>query len=239
MDRSLNILCSICARGGSQGVKNKNIRLLGGKPLIAHSLEQAKAAKIFSEVAVSSDSDEILKTASDHGATILIKRPLELASHHSPKIPAIQNCFIQAELNSKKKFDIVVDLDCTSPLRSIDDILKCLELLQSKDCTNVLTGNVSRRNPYFNIVEIDVNNDVRLSKQLEKPVSRRQDVPQCYDLNASIYVWWRDILLQNDSLYLKGTRLYVMPPERSYDIDEEIDFLVVETLLAQGHRDLL
>lgn len=226
-------LCTICARGGSKGVKNKNIRNLFGKPLVAYSIEQAKASNLFYAVAVSSDSNEILDTAMKWGADYLIKRPDDLATDSAAKIPAIQHCVITVETKSQQKFNTVVDLDVTSPLRTTSDIREAVCLLEGENVSNVITGMPARRSPYFNLVEVDDNGVVRLSKKLEIPVVRRQDSPKCYDMNASIYVWKRDSLIKNGSVFNEDSLLYVMPEERSIDIDSELDFKIVELLMKE------
>ena len=224
-------LCSICARGGSKGVKGKNFRVVAGKPLIAHTIEQALATGLFETIAVSSDSDEILRIAQEFGAKILVKRPDDLASDTAAKVPAIRHCAQMAEAQVGYQFDTFCDLDATSPLRLPSDIVEAVELLESSGATNIITAMPSRRSPYFNMVELDELNRPRLSKQLAKPLVRRQDAPRCFDLNASIYVWQREALMQNDSLYLSSTKLMEMPEERSWDIDTEFDFQIVNWLM--------
>ena len=228
----MNILCTICARGGSKGLKHKNLRLLAGKPLIAHSVTQAKESGIFHTVAVSSDSEQLLGIAEEYGADILVKRPQFLATDKAAKLPAIQQCVQEVENNIGLKFDIIVDLDATSPLRSIDDIKGAVDLLLEKDVSNIITGSTAHRSPYFNLVEVDDNGRVALSKELETPIIRRQDGPKCYDMNASIYVWKHDTLLNNETIFNADTSLYVMPHERSFDIDSELDFQLVEFLMT-------
>lgn len=230
----MNRLCTICARGGSKGVKNKNIRELLGKPLIAHSILQAKQSCFFEAIAVSSDSDTILSIAKGWGADYLIKRPDELATDHAAKLPVIQHCVLETERLAQKLFDVIVDLDATSPLRSVDDIQEAVKLLEDKNASNVITGAPSRRSPYFNLVEVDEKGVVALSKSLAVPVLRRQDAPKCYDMNASIYVWKRDALFKNNILFNENTLLYVMPEERSVDIDSELDFEFVEFLYRKA-----
>lgn len=227
-------LCTVCVRGGSKGVKNKNLRPLLGKPLLIHSLEQARASRLFEALAVSSDSDAILNVACDWGVDYLIRRPAELASDQAPKIPAIRHCFQEAERAAQRRFDVIVDLDATSPLRTPQDIRAAVAMLEESNAANVITAMPSRRSPYFNMLEVGGDGVPRLSKSLPNRVVRRQDAPQCYDMNASIYVWRRDVLAASDSLFHDSTRLYVMPEERSWDIDSEIDFRIVECLLAQG-----
>lgn len=224
-------LCSICVRGGSKGVKDKNIRKLLGKPLVAHSIEQAQKSGLFDYVVVSSDSEVILNIAKQWGADAVIRRPEHLAGDHSAKLPAIRHCLLEVEHLLSTEFDIVVDLDATSPLRTVEDIIASVELLEKHDVSNIITGAPSRRSPYFNLVEQNEKGIVSLCKTLEVPVVRRQDAPKCYDMNASIYVWKRQVLLEEETLFQHDTMIYVMPEERSVDIDSELDFRIVEWIM--------
>ncbi len=234
MKMKKNILCTICARGGSKGVKNKNIRLLAGKPLIAHTIDQALATKMFDHVVVSTDSDEISKIAIESGAEVFFKRSADLSSDASGKLEVIKDAFVRSEAYYKKNFDVLIDLDATSPLRDVEDIVNAYDLLQKGEHSNVITAMPSRRSPYFNLVEIDQNGRVSLSKSLKKSVVRRQDAPKTYDMNASIYIWRRDAILNEDSLFLEKTGLYVMPEERSIDIDSPLDFEYVFFLMTRN-----
>lgn len=227
------ILCTICARGGSKGVKGKNFKLINGKPLIAYTIETALQSGVFDHIVVSSDSKDIQNIAVKYGAEVFFTRPAELASDNAAKIPVIRHAFIESEKYYNDKYDILVDLDATSPLRTIDDIKACIDLLIEKKSENVITAMSSRRSPYFNLIERDSSGWWNVSKKLEKEFVRRQDAPSCYDMNASIYVWTRDSILHNDSVFNATTELYVMPEERSIDIDSELDFQFVEFLLSQ------
>ena len=227
-------ICTICARGGSKGVKGKNIRLLLGKPLIAYSIEQAKKSGLFECIAVSSDSDLILEVAREYGANFLIKRPVKLATDQAAKLPVIVHCVAEVEKQKGCIFDIVIDLDATSPLRSINDIQNAVALLEESGAGNVLTAMPSRRSPYFNLVELNESDIVELSKSLKTPIVRRQDAPKCYDMNASIYVWKHHVLFHSNSIFNADTKLYVMPEERSIDIDSELDFKFVELLMKEN-----
>lgn len=227
-------ICTICARGGSKGVKGKNVRLLLGKPLIAYSIEQARASGLFDALAVSSDSDIILGVAGEWGADYLIKRPDELATDQAAKLPVIKHCVAEVERQRGSRFDTLVDLDATSPLRSVADIAGAVALLEDTRASNVITAAPARRSPYFNLVEVNDRGIAELSKPLKAAVVRRQDAPKCYDMNASIYVWTHDGLFQNDTVFTHDTRLYVMPEERSIDIDSELDFEFVEYIMSRG-----
>jgi N-acylneuraminate cytidylyltransferase/CMP-N,N'-diacetyllegionaminic acid synthase len=227
-------LCTICARGGSKGVKGKNIRPLLGKPLIAHSIEQAMASGLFEAIAVSSDSDLILDISREWGVDYLIKRPDELATDQAAKLPVIRHCVAEVERKIDSNFEVVVDLDATSPLRSVEDIHKAVALLEESGAGNVITAMPSRRSPYFNLIELNANGVAELSKPLKTAIVRRQDAPKCYDMNASIYVWKRQVLFASDTIFNEDTRLYVMPEERSIDIDSELDFKFVEFLMLSN-----
>jgi len=226
-------ICTICARGGSKGVKNKNIRNLAGKPLIAHTLEQARASGLFDLIVVSSDSPAILDMACNHGADLLVERPTKLATDTAAKLPVIRHCVEEAERISGKRFDVVVDLDATSPLRLVADIQGAVDMLEREKISNVITAAPARRSPYFNLVELGEDGIVRLSKPPEKPIVRRQDSPKCFDMNASIYVWQRAALFDYPTVFNADTRLFVMPEDRSTDIDNELDFEIVEFLMRK------
>ena len=232
-----NVLCTICARGGSKGVVNKNIRLLAGKPLIAHTIEQAKKCNLFDHIVISTDSQQIAVIAKEYGAEHFFDRASEHALYSSAKLPVIQHAFKESEKFYQKNFDILVDLDATSPLRRIEDIQNAMEMFLSGDYENLITGTLARRSPYFNLVEVSKEYGVSLSKTLETPVDRRQDAPQCFDMNASIYIWKKDALLHKKSLFGKTTGLFIMPEERSIDIDLESDFEFVEFLMKKRKED--
>jgi CMP-N,N'-diacetyllegionaminic acid synthase len=234
MGQTMKRLCTICARGGSKGVKGKNVRQLLGKPLIAHSIEQARASGLFEAIAVSSDLNLILDIAGEYGVDYLIKRPDELATDQAAKLPVIRHCVAEVERQLGYCFETIVDLDATSPLRSVEDILSAVALLEKTSAGNVITAMPSRRSPYFNLIELNADGVPELSKPLKTAIVRRQDAPKCYDMNASIYVWKHHVLYTSDTLFNMDTKLYVMPEERSIDIDSELDFKFVEFVMSQN-----
>lgn len=234
MNNALIRLCTICARGGSKGVKGKNVRMMHGKPLIAYSIEQARASELFDAIAVSSDSAQILEIASGCGVDHLVNRPADLATDTAAKLPVIRHCVSEVERVRGQTYNTLVDLDATSPLRSVYDIQNAVSLLETSNFGNVITAMPARRSPYFNLVEVDSSNTVSLSKPLATPLVRRQDAPKCYDMNASIYIWQRNVLFDAPTLFNSDTGLYVMPEDRSIDIDSELDFKFVEYLMSQN-----
>lgn len=229
-------LCTICARGGSKGVPGKNFRMLLGKPLIAHSIGQARSSGLFEAIAVSSDSPDILDAAKRYGADILVKRPDEMATDAAPKLPAIRHCVETAERELGKTYPVFVDLDATSPLRTVGDIAGAVAMLESKGVSCIITGAPARRSPYYNLVEEDARGVVRVSKPLDHQIIRRQDAPRCFDMNASIYVWRRDTFMANPAVFYEDTMLYEMPDTRSIDIDSELDWEIVQLLMQRAQE---
>ncbi|MGK2742615.1 cytidylyltransferase domain-containing protein [Tepidicaulis sp. LMO-SS28] len=227
-------LCTILARGGSKGVPGKNIRRLAGKPLIAHSIEQALASGLFEAIAVSSDDEAILRAGEAAGADELVVRPPELASDKAAKLPGIHHCVEEVERRRGLHFDVIADLQPTSPLRLAGDIQGAVALLEESGAPNVITGAPAKCSPYFSLVEEQGDGTVGLSKPVDPPFVRRQDAPRTFDMNGSIYVWRREALFESDRLFKTGTRLYEMPEARSVDIDTELDFAFAEFLLAQA-----
>ena len=227
-------LCTVCARGGSKGVPGKNIRMIAGRPLLAWTLDCAKAVGLFDRIVVSSDDPTILDLGDRLGADLCLRRRDELASDSAGKVPVIADAVEQAQVHFTHDFDVVVDLDVTSPLRHESDILGAVDLLLSTGATNVITGAPSRRSPYFNMVERNGDGSIRLVKSRPSDTVRRQDAPVCYDMNASVYVWDRERFLNNPKVFYEDTVLYEMPEERSIDIDTELDFFLVEALLTRS-----
>ena len=234
-----NRIATVCARGGSKGLAGKNGRLLLGKPLLAWSVEQAKQSGLFQTVVVTSDSDALLDAGRNAGADMAIKRPDDLSHDRISKLPAIVHAVHEAETKSGIRYETIVDLDATAPLRLKDDIQGVVDMLEESNLTNVITGSPSRRSPYYNMVEKDENGIVMVCKKHTKPVKFRQDAPDCFDLNASIYAWNREPFLSDPKEFYVRTGIYIMPPERSHDIDSELDFRIVEVMMKhlQGSQD--
>ncbi len=223
-------VCTICARGGSRGVPGKNVRELNGIPLLGYTVITAQKSNLFDVVVVDSDSEEILDVAAGFGVDLTIRRPPELATDTAGKLPVIARAAVEAERRTGVRFDTIVDLDVTSPLRLEEDVAGAVTLLESGDADNVISVAPAHRSPYFNLVELGPDGEVALSKPSR--IRRRQDSPVCFDMNASIYVWPRFPFVAEPFLFAPRTRPYVMPRERSIDIDDELDLRMVELLLT-------
>jgi len=229
----MKILVTICARQGSKRVKNKNIREIAGKPLIAHTIETAKEWGKADKIIVSTDSEEIAEISRTYGAEVPFLRPENLSSDTAPKLPVIKHAVKYLKDVQGEEFDLVVDLDPTSPLRTIGDIENAYNIMVKEEPLNLFSVTLARKNPYFNMVELDHEGFAHLSKSLKNPIFRMQDTPLVYEMNASIYIYWNKNLPKMDKVITDQSLVYVMPPERSIDIDSESDFKMAEWFMKQ------
>jgi len=231
-----NILIVIAARGGSKGVKDKNIRKLAGKPLIAYTVEQAISWGKADRIVCSTDSETIAKQAMRHGADVFFLRPRHLSGDSSPKLDTIKHALIMSERQYNKTFDIIVDLDVTSIMRTSQDLDNCLRIFQKRRLKTLFSVTKSRKNPYFNIVELRKDKTACICKTAEKMLFSRQLAPITYDMNASILFCSRDYLLSGNGLMSvsDNSGVYVMDEISAVDIDTELDFKFVEFLIKKG-----
>lgn len=231
-----SILLTIAARGGSKGVKNKNLRELCGKPLIAHTITQAIRWGKADKIICSTDSEEIAEVAKTCGAEVPFMRPHELATDNAGKIGVLQHAVSFVEKEYNKQYKIIVDLDVTAPIRAVDDIDKALQLFLKKRPNSLMSATPCRKNPYFNMVEEKPDGFFVLSKKTDKQFVRRQDAPRVYDVNASIYVYNRDFLLdpKTKTPLSDKTMIYQMDALSAFDIDHESDFQFIEFLVSKG-----
>ena len=230
-----NILLTIAARGGSKGVKNKNIRELCGMPLIAHTILQAQQWGKASKIICSTDSHEIAEIAKHYGALVPFVRPSELAQDTTGKIDVLRHAVKTIEQLDKRQYETIVDLDVTAPIRKISDIDNAVQLFLTKRPDSVVSVTPAHRNPYFNMLEVKKDGFVDLVKKLDFPVKRRQDAPVVYDMNASIYVYDRKFLLSEETKTAISHRslVWVMEEWSAFDIDSEHDFQFIEFLLSK------
>ncbi len=231
-----SILLTICARGGSKGVKNKNIEPLAGKPLIYYSIKQALDWKKAKRIVVSTDSEEIAEIAKKYGADVPFFRPKNLATDSAPKLPVVRHALVKTEEIYKEKYDVVVDLDPTSPVRNTNDLDNALKLFLKYKPKTLFSVVGAKKNPYFNMIEKDGKGRVHLSKRINRPVNRRQDAPPVYEMNASIYIFRPDYLrdINNQSVISDDSVAYEMGELSTIDIDREIDFRFIDFLIKNS-----
>ena len=225
----MNHLCTICIRKGSRGIKNKNILKINNIPLFVYTLKQALKSKLFKFIVVSTDSKKIALVAKRYGAYAPFLRPKLLSNDTSGKVKAIRHALKESEKHFKQKFDVVTDLDATSPLRSIKDLKLAYKKFVKEKASILLTACEAKKNPYFNVIE-KKNKRFKVVKSI-KNFLRRQDAPKVYEMNASIYIWKRENLLRSDNLFGRKTSVYLMPRSRSIDIDSALDLKLVKYLI--------
>ena len=230
----MKIIGTVCARGGSKGLPKKNIMHLAGKPLIAYTIEVALKWKKIDKLIISTDDNEIAKISTEYGAEVPFMRPAELATDTADKLPVLQHAVKFCEKEYNTGYDVVVDLDPTAPLRKISDLDNALNKFLNSDADVLYSVCRARKSPYFNMVELDENGYAHLSKPLKNKIARRQDSPEVYDMNASIYIFNRDFLLTADSIHSGKAVVYVMDDISAFDIDRKIDFQFIEFLLKKG-----
>jgi len=219
----------IFARGGSKGVRNKNIRSVAGKPLIAHSIESALASKYIGRVIVSTDSEKISAVASEYGAEVL-RRPDELAGDKTPELLAWKHA-IEAYRNLINDTATFVSLPATSPLRIPRDIDAAIEEYQRGRCDILFGITESHRNPFLNMVTI-TDADLLEVVNAGSDAVRRQDVPRVFDVTTCVYVGNPDYIMSCEKL-MQGRVGYIeIPVERALDIDSEYDLYLADLLLA-------
>jgi CMP-N-acetylneuraminic acid synthetase len=226
----LETVAVICARGGSKGVPGKNIRLLGGKPLIAYAIETALSSKLVNRVIVSTDDVEIANVARRYGAGVPFMRPPELACDDSPEWLVWQHAIRTLE----PKMDVFVSVPPTSPLRSVDDVNNCIKTLLESDADIVITVRPADRNPYFNMVILDKSGYARLVIPPNKAVQRRQDAPTVFDVTTVAYAARPEFILNAGSIFEGKVGTVIVPSERALDIDTESDFKIEEYYLSRS-----
>ena len=230
-----SILTIVAARGGSKGVQDKNIRELCGIPLIAHTIRRAKEWGKYSRCVCSTDSEKISSIAQEYGAEVPFQRPEHLATDVAGKVEVLRHALETCEQIYGTTFETVIDLDATAPIRTVQDIEGSFRLFKEKTAKSVFSVTPARKNPYFNMVEETKSGNAILSKSVGS-LTRRQDAPRVYDMNASICVLEREYLLRKStySVISDHSFLWIMDELSAFDVDTEADFLFVEFLVSKG-----
>jgi CMP-N,N'-diacetyllegionaminic acid synthase len=227
----MNVVAVVTAKGVSTGLPRKNLRLLAGKPLLAHSIAAAKEAHSVGRVIVSTESDEVRKVALEWGAEVPFMRPKELARDDSSHTDVM----IHAITWMEKVWgipDAVLLLQPTSPLRTPQDIDGAVDLMRKSGCPAVVGVTEAKIHPYLTY-KMGIDGDLMpyVSHNLRYP--RRQDFPPAVALNGSIYLNRCESLLLTRTFQPEGTRAWLMPPERSVDIDRLEDFEIAEMMIRR------
>lgn len=234
----MSILITLCARGGSKGLPKKNIKSLNGQPLLHYSIELARQ---FSEnqpdsiIELSTDDPSILSCAKDAKLQTDYLRPNELGSDTAGKIPVIKDLFCYAEEKYQLLFDYIIDLDVSSPLRTLNDLENAFEQLkQHETALNIFSVSKSRKNPYFNMVEKENTGDfVRLVKDRGE-ILGRQRAPEVFEMNASFYIYRREFFIGGNNSAITERSLAFTMNHTCFDIDSPEDFKIMEIMLKEG-----
>ena len=233
-----SVLAVIPARGGSKGVPRKNIRMVGGKPLIAYTIDAALAVKDqLHRLIVSTDDIEIAEVAKSYGAEVPFMRPADLGGDKVPMVPVLRHAIETVEGMDGVTVDWVLLLQPTCPFRAPQDILAALELAAAGGCDSVIS--VVRVLAHHPILMKKIENDQLLPFVIEeKEGTRRQDyAPPAFMRNGCIYLARRANIMEHNSIWGQVIRPYIMPEERSVNVDSELDMKLVEFML-QGSQQI-
>lgn len=222
----MKVYAFVFARGGSKGLPGKNIKKLGGIPLLAHSILLAQKVHDVKDIFVSTDCHEIAAVAEEYGAEV-IWRPEHLASDTASEWLAWQHA-IKHVFESGRPFDIFLSLPTTSPLRSVEDVEQCLLALNTETDV-VVTVTPAARSPYFNMVTRDERGLSTIVLGAAE-TRRRQDAPPVFDMTTVAYVSRPSFVIDHNRLFDGRVRSVVVPKERAVDIDDAFDFMVAEAL---------
>ncbi len=232
----MRVVALICARGGSKGLPDKNIRLLAGQPLIARAIGQARAVKRINRVIVSTDTEQIAGVARAAGAEVPYLRPAELAQDDSPEWLVWRHALRFLEESEWGRPDALIVVPATAPLRSVTDLERCLDEFEKGGVDVVITVTDAHRSPYFNMVRANADGTVGLVIPPEGPIVRRQDAPVVYDMTTVAYVAAPAFVTTRNGIFEGRVRYVHVPVERALDIDSPLDFRIAECLVRdEGH----
>lgn len=238
------LLITICGRAGSKGFKNKNLKVFCGKPLVYYSLSAAELfiknhPELTVDIALNTDSEDLAKlVAAEYPEVVYLPRGAELGGDRVPKMAVYQDSLRRMEARAGQPYDWHMDLDITSPLRTAADVENAVNIKRQRpDLDLVFSVTEARRNPWFNMVK-EVGDHVE--QVIHSPFTARQQAPNVYDVNASIYVFERDFLANNtDGMLWSGKiGVSVMMDTGIIDIDSEADFKLMEAIGAHLCEEL-
>lgn len=233
----MKILGIITARGGSKGIPGKNLKLLAGRPLLAYTVESARACPALDRVILSTEDEDIAATGRSLGIEVPFIRPAELSRDDTPHLPVIQHAAAWLREHEGYQPDAVLVLQPTSPLRTAADISGAIALLASTGADSVLSvSEVSGHAHPSRALRLEADGNAVLfvtGEPVRKRINRRQDLPEAWVMNGAIYACRTHVLFAADpSLYGDRVVAYRMPPERSIGIDDMNDWAEAERALA-------
>ena len=223
----MSLLGIIPARGGSKGITRKNVKSLAGKPLIGWTIDAAKQSSCIDRIVVSTEDEEIASVARELGVDVPFMRPAELAADDTPGIAPVLHAISQLP-----DYDWVLLLQPTSPLRSAEDIDGIWQFCQEQGALSAVSVCEVEKHPYW-VYQLNAAQSLDPFVKGRLDVARRQDLPPAYSLNGALYLARTDWLLERRDFIGPETLGYIMPPERSVDLDTPQDWRWVEFLIEQ------
>lgn len=239
MSKNKSILALIPARGGSKGLPGKNLRLFAGHPLIAHSIFMARMTPEISRIVVSTDDPKIAETARDYGAEVPFLRPAELAQDDTPMWPVIRHT-LQALQKNETHFDAVLLLDPTSPGRVPEDVAGALrKLMDTPEADGIVGVSKPAFNPIWHCV-VEREGWMNDFSAEGAGYNRRQDVPDVYRINASLYIWKTEFVTRCEKNWRGEGKhlLFEIPESRAIHIDDLEEFRIAELLVKKNFISL-
>lgn len=222
----------ITARGGSKGIPGKNIKMLCRKPLIAYTLESVQRSNYLTSCIVSTDDARIAEVSRKYGGEVPFIRPSELAQDTSGSVEVIQHALLWFKENEERIFDYVMILQPTSPFRTTEDIDMCIKKIVDTNADSVMSMVELTDFSLKKLKKIENDFIIPLIEDEGKISTRRNDLEKVYKRNCAIYLTRADLIMRGD-LFGKISRPYVMPRERSIDINEPFDFEIAEFLMSR------
>jgi CMP-N,N'-diacetyllegionaminic acid synthase len=231
------VLGIIPARAGSKGIPEKNIQLLAGMPLIAHSILMAKSCPQITKCIVSTDSEKIAAIAHEYGGDVPFLRPAELARDDTPMWPVVKHALSEMESREHCRYDFVLLLSPTCPVRFPEDVARAIHLLgQDSRAVGVVAASRPAFNPRWVCVDLANDGYMRQSFPDGNLYTRRQDVPEVFRINGVLYLWMRDHVADSEAphYFTLPHRLLEISEDRAIDIDTANDLRLAELLLRNG-----
>jgi len=230
-----DVTAFVFARGGSKGVRRKNLRLCGGKSLLARAVGVALDVEEVGRVIVSTEDQEIADAARACGAEVPFMRPAALAEDTAAEWLAWRHAIQAVEQIDGRKLDVFLSVPTTAPLREAEDVRRCLLALRDSDADIAITVTPARRHPSFNMVAIE-NGLARLVMPPAKAVVRRQQAAPVYDITTVAYAARTEFIMRASGIFEGKVAAAIVPEERAIDIDTELDLEIAEFLLGRRGR---
>ena len=231
----MKILALIPARGGSKGLPGKNIKDFAGKPLIARTIDMAMESQVFDRIIVSTDDNEIASVSKRYGAEIPFIRPSEIACDDTPVIKVMLHALETLEKTENYHVAHMMLLQPTSPLRNSQDIVNAVELFKEKKADAIISVYETHHHPFFSKTLGNNGNLIDLMGKSEN--IPRQKYPKALILNGAIYLFKTNLIKSIGSFYTEKTFPYIMPHERSLDIDTELEFQMAEWIFNRAKKE--